>query len=465
MSNEIFSESLAFNNVKKRAVSSRSYRVRLPPSNSTSFAAGNTIQFDLPANLQGTYWNSNQCYLKFKVVNGAAAAGANLDRCGAYGFIRRVQISTSGAQICDLDRYNVLATAMLDADASLEWRGSSGKQLIGTETSMRGEFLAANAQRTYCLPAAILTPLGQTTPHRMIPLCSLSNLQIRYTLEEAATALVGAGASYSIQDVEMVMMLTELSPGAQAQIDQITGRRYDILATSYMHSGASLAAGAGALTANLGFSMSSLERVIISIRPTASQVAASYSLGNRCRYGLTQYSLNINSEQYPARPILVADKCAEVHAESLIADHSLVNFNAGNAFTNGFEGAEIVGAIGVGFSMFANVQPRANKEPKYPFNDNNPAGATAGDSVNINTAAATPSDIGTFLAQIELESGLSDGKSSHIYSGISTLASTVQLVATFDGSGTGGASVDVFANYTVLMSLNMAGTGVWSISV
>ena len=51
MSNEIFSESLAFNNVKKRAVSSRSYRVRLPPSNSTSFSPGNTIQFDLPANL------------------------------------------------------------------------------------------------------------------------------------------------------------------------------------------------------------------------------------------------------------------------------------------------------------------------------------------------------------------------------------------------------------------------------
>jgi hypothetical protein len=443
-------------------VSSRSYRVRLPPSNSTSFAPGNTIQFDLPANLQGTYWNSNQCYLKFKVVNGAAAA--NLDRCGAYGFIRRVQISTSGAQICDLDRYNVLATAMLDADASLEWRGSSGKQLIGTETSMRGEHLAAAAERTYCLPAAILTPLGQTTPHRMIPLCSLSNLQIRYTLEEAATALVGAGASYTIQDVEMVMMLTELSPGAQAQIDQITGRRYDILATSYMHSGASLAAGAGALTANLGFSMSSLERVIISIRPVASQVAARYSLGNRCRYGLSQYSLNINSEQYPARPILVADKCAEVHAESLIADHSLVNFNAGNAFTNGFEGAGIADAIGVGFSMFANVQPRATKEPKYPFNDSNPAGLTAGDAVDA-AVLATPSDIGTFLAQIELESGLSDGKSSHIYSGISTLASTVQLIATFDGSGTGGASVDVFANYTVLMSLNMAGTGVWSISV
>lgn len=464
MSNEIFSESLAFNNVKKRAVSSRSYRVRLPPSNSTSFSPGNTIQFDLPANLQGTYWNSNQCYLKFKVVNGPNAGGANLDRCGAYGFIRRVQISTSGAQICDLDRYNVLATAMLDADASLEWRGSSGKQLIGTETSMRGEFLAANAERTYCLPAAILTPLGQTTPHRMIPLCSLSNLQLRYTLEEAATALVGVGNAYTIQDVEMVMMLTELSPGAQAQIDQITGRRYDILATSYMHSGASLAAAAGALTANLGFSMSSLERVIISIRPVVSQVAARYSLGNRCRYGLTQYSLNINSEQYPARPILVADKGAEVHAESLIADHSLVNFNAGNAFTNGFEGADVLNAIGVGFSMFANVQPRANKEPKYPFNDNNPAGETAGDSVAL-AAAATPSDIGTFLAQIELESGLSDGKSSHIYSGISTLASTVQLVATFDGTGTGGASVDVFANYTVLMSLNMAGTGVWSISV
>ncbi len=115
--------------------------------------------------------------------------------------------------------------------------------------------------------------------------------------------------------------------------------------------------------------------------------------------------------------------------------------------------------------MFANIQPREDLEPEYPFNDGNPGGTTAGDSADLNTNAATDSDIGTFLASIELESAISNGKSSHIYSGVSTLASTVQLVTKHSSAVVGACSIDTFANYTILMSLNMRGTGVFSVSV
>jgi hypothetical protein len=155
MASEAMSESLQFANVKRRAVASRSYRTRLPPSNGISFASGATVQFDLPANLAGTYADFSQCYLKFKVNNTVAAF--NLDRGGAYSFIRRLQIQTAGAQISDLDRYGALACAMIDQDTSLEWRGSHGKTLIGTETSLRGEHVAIGESRTYTLPI-ILNP-------------------------------------------------------------------------------------------------------------------------------------------------------------------------------------------------------------------------------------------------------------------------------------------------------------------
>jgi hypothetical protein len=205
-----------------------------------SFAPGGTVQFDLPANLAGTYVDFSQCYLKFKVVNSAAAA-FNLDRAGAYGFIRRLQIQTAGAQISDLDRYNVLACAMIDQDTSLEWRGSHGKTLIGTETSLRGEHVAVNESRTYCLPV-ILNPLAQTTPHRMIPLlfveCTNPALHSGGHRSKRCTLLVLL--LFLSQDVEMVCMLTELSPGAQAMVDSATGGRYDILATSWAYSGYSL---------------------------------------------------------------------------------------------------------------------------------------------------------------------------------------------------------------------------------
>jgi hypothetical protein len=463
MSSEAMSESLQFAAVKRRAVASRSYRTRLPASNGLNFAPGGTIQFDLPANLAGTYVDFSQCYLKFKVV--CATAAFNLDRAGAYGFIRRLQIQTAGAQISDLDRYNVLACAMIDQDTSLEWRGSHGKTLIGTETSLRGEHVAIGESRTYCLPV-ILNPLQNTSPHRMIPCFSLSALTLRFTMADVAEAVYSAGApGVSFTDVEMVCMLTELSPGAQSMVDSATGGRYDILATSWAYSGGTLAAGVTSSTSNLGYSYSSLERVVFALRPQASQTQAAYSLGNRAVANLSEYNLLINSQQYPAQPIRREDKGAESLSELLISDHSLLDWRSGSSFTNGFKGASIGnGGIGVGFSMFANVQPRAALEPAYPFSDSNPGGTTAGDSVNLDQAA-TASNIGTFLASIELESAISNGKSSHIYSGVSTLASTVQLVTKHSAAVAAACSIDTFANFTILMSLNMRGTGVFSVSV
>jgi hypothetical protein len=462
MASEAMSESLQFANVKRRAVASRSYRTRLPPSNGISFSPGATSQFDLPASLAGTYADFSQCYLKFKVNNTVAAF--NLDRCGAYGFIRRLQIQTAGSQISDLDRYGALACAMIDQDTSLEWRGSHGKTLVGTETSLRGEHVAIGASRTFCLPV-ILNPLANTSPHRMIPLFSLSALTLRFTLEDIAQAVLSAGAPVvSFTDVEMVCMLTELSPGAQAMVDSATGGRYDVLATSWAYSGGTLGAAVTSSTSNLGFSYSSLERVVFAFRPQASQVSTAYSLGNRSTANLSEYNLLINSQQYPAQPIRREDKGAEALAELLISDHSLLDWRSGSAFTNGFKGADITNGVGIGFSMFANIQPRDDIDPAYPFNDNNPDGTTAGDTATLN-AAVVPSDIGTFLASIELESAISNGKSSHIYSGVSTLASTVQLVTKHSAPVPGICSIDAWANYTLLMSLNMRGTAVWSVSV
>ena len=467
MSAEAFSESLQFPNVKKRAVASRSYRVRLPPTNSTGFAAGTTVQFDLPANLAGSYFNSNQCYLKFKLTN--SGGPVDLDRCGALGIFRRMQISTSGAQIADIDRYNTLACAMLDADASQEWKTSVGAKLMGTTGNLRGEHLAAGATRDYCVPF-VLNPLSQTTPHRMIPLFSLSSLQIRMTLDDAATALHhhgGAAANYRIDEVEMVMMITELSAGAQAQIDAMTGGNYQILCTSWIHSSASIPNGSTAVTANLGFSMSSLERVVIAITPSATEIATgAYSLGNRCSMGLSEYSLLINSEQYPARPILVGDQAAEPLAEMLISDHSLADFSRGNGLQNGFAPVAGTTVVGIpGFTSFANISPNQGSNAPDPFTFTAAEATGLSPGVVATAAEAVASDVGTFLAAIELESAISDGRSSHIYSGISTLASTVQLLMKFSGGAGAAATAHCFANFTVLLSLNTRGTGVYSISI
>ena len=74
------------------------------------------------------------------------------------------------------------------------------------------------------------------------------------------------------------------------------------------------------------------------------------------------------------------------------------------------------------------------------------------------------SNIGTFVTAVETETGLSDGKSARIYSGISTISSTVNYWGTYLATSA-AAQIDFFCQFTVLLSLNMRGTGVWAISV
>jgi hypothetical protein len=459
--NAVFSESLAFQQQKRRAVSARSFRVKIPSSNSTTFTAGQTIQVDLPGNLAGQYYNMNQMYLKVKV---SPSVECDLDRCGALGFIKRLQISTAGAQICDINNYNVLAAAMLDTDASCEYKAGYGNVMLGTlGDALRGETIAAAvapAGRVFCIPM-VLNPLSMTTPHRLIPAFALSSLQFRFTLDSAASAVHSAGAPVlTFTEVEMVCMMTELSPQAQAMVDSSTGGKYNILANSFMNSGASRAADITALTANLGFSVSSLERIIAIHRPQATvDVQGAYSLGNRATAGLIEFQYLVNSESYPARPVVVDSKGAESLAETLIADHALADFKKSSTFNNGF--VSVGATIPVGTSALTGDAPNIAKSAC--FMEPNPDGLTAG-SASAAGVVAVASNVGTFLAATEFESGLSDGKSSTIYSGISTIASVVQFLGKYSVVAS-AFTLDFFAQYTVLLSLDTRGSGVWSISV
>tara|TARA_R110001632_G_scaffold41863_1_gene105629 strand:- start:2070 stop:3452 length:1383 start_codon:yes stop_codon:yes gene_type:complete len=458
---EVFAESLNYKSTKSRAVAARSFRTKVASSNSTKFVDGETVNIDLAGNMPGTYYNFNQMYLKFKVKN-ANSAVVNLDRCGAAAFIKRIQISQSGAQLFDLNNWNVLYTALLDTDASPQWKASTGNILQGTRgDSLTGESITDGEDRVFCVPM-VLTPLSNTTPHRLIPAFSLAALNFKIQLENATTAVSGtavANGKLEFSDIEMVSLMTQLSPGAQARVDQMNGGVYNILATSYMNAGANVASGVTSVTANLGISVSSLERIIMIQRPQSTLTAiGAYSIGNRAVNGLTRYQYQINSESYPAVPIDVSDKGAEVWAELMISNHSLVNFRDGCSIQKGI----VKSATHLLVNDMDGSAPetaRAN-----PFMEDEPAGTSAGAS-NATPADCTPSSIGTFLASVEFETGLSDGKSATIYSGLSTISSVVQFVAQYSGGAKADAQLDFFAHFTVLMSLDTRGQGIWTISV
>ncbi len=447
---DAMSESLNYPMQKRRAVASRSYRVKISPNNGQNFTDGQTVNIDLPSNLAGTYVNWNQCYLKFKATPSGAGT---LDRCGAAGFISRVQCMTAGAQIFDLPNWNVLMTILMDGDSSPAYKAGVGNVLLGTNGGSQAGATVANTARTYCVPF-VLHPFGMSTPHRLQPLFSSAPVQFKITLESAANALVAsAGRTIAFDEVELVCVFTELSPGAQAQVDQMSGGVYNILASSYQNVGTTMADAASAVTANLGLSVSSLERIIVCHRPTGTvNVQAGFSLGNRAKNGLTQYSIFINGEQYPARPVLIADKGAEALAEYLLSDHSLVNFDKQSSFNIAVTGGQA--------NLKSNgLDGQSVNGVAEPFIIDEPAGTEAG------ATAASASNIGSFITAVELETGLSDGRSQRLYSGVSTISSTVNYRGVYDSTASGEAQIDFFAQFTILLSLNSRGTNVWSVSV
>ena len=456
---EVFSESLGYNQLKRRAVSARSYRVKLPPSNSTSFKPDETIQFDLPSNMAASYYNFNQMYLKFTVTPDQAVY---LDRGGAFSCFKRLQIQTAGAQLADINNYNVLCTAMLDTDSSCEYKAGYGNVLLGTlGDALRGEQIAAAASRTYCMPI-ICNCLANTQPHKLIPAFSLSSIQLRLTIDSLANMVRQVtGAAPTVMpftNVELCMMVTELSPEAQRMIDASTNGLYQILASNFMNSIGTKSAASLAATVNLGFSVTSLER-IIAVQRRTDQINSltAYSLGNRIVAGLNQYQYLINNKSYPERPVTVGGLCAEALAETLIADHSLVDFKKSSTINNGF----VAGlANGNGVGALSGVAPNVTKAQPYSAADSD--GASAG--AVAAAAASTASSVGSFIVGTEFESGLSDGKSSTIYSGISTIASTVQFLGYYTAIAQ-DIQLDFFAQYTVLLILDMKGSGVWSIKV
>ena len=484
---DVASEALDFNNIKRRAVASRSYRVKISPSNMTTFTPGQTIYLDMPSNLAGTYVDFTQSYLKF-TVNVSGTAGTHdvvLDKCGAYGFIQRLQCITSGQQLYDLNNYNVLMAALMDTDSAPNYRANIGNVLAGTLASVpRGEYLPASTSRTYCLPFC-LHPLAMQK--KLVPLFSLDSIRFRIVLDSAANALcvaagqTSANQSFTLTNVEFCTYFTELSPSAQAQIDALTGGVYNLLCPSYMNIQSTVpafgAAGSTALVATLGVAVSSLERIIVIHRDSAIQGSlTAQSLGCRETGGLTAAQFFVNSEAYPMRKLEFNDAGAEFLAEYLISDHALSDFTRqSNVQLSAYYSS-------TNFSLAAGAQRSITLvnplEANYStFNipatstDNNAwnVAQTTGAQINYAntlTGAGSMSSVGSFLFAIELESGVSAGKSDRIYSGISTMASVVQYRGEYSvGAAANACTVDFFCHYTVLLSLNMRSLGVWTISI
>ena len=286
----------------------------------------------------------------------------------------------------------------------------------------------------YKLFSPLFTPLFQSS--KLIPQFSRDSIRLKITLENATTALISPAANgianteIVISDVQMVMYNVELSDEAQSMVMASNQGKFEIVVDDFRHSQLTLPVGVTSLNGVVGFSFSSLNRVIILHRPQAGTIASNLSsLGNRGTANLTEIAITLNGQQFPQRLIKeggAAPHGTEVLSELLIADRS-----------NGI------------FSHLSSITG-AN------FPVANPTGADNGNT-------------GTYAVVIDTEA-LRTNDSDKLYSGLNTIGQVVAIqgtYATVPATVPTAFVVDAYAQYTLSLLLDMSpqGTGTFSVAI
>jgi hypothetical protein len=308
---------------------------------------------------------------------------------------------------------------LFDLDTAGQFRSNAGARLFGSANSAVGEQVGAAATRTVCFPLA-LTPIVQSSKYW--PLFGREPLRIRVELDTSARGLIGAAtdAEITINEVALVMYQLELGNDVMAQVAANSGGMMRIAMPSFQHHQATLAAGASSVATTLGFSMSSLNRILVAQRLQAV-TAANVTIGNRSQLNLNDANVKIGGVQYPQISLKDRnDDGAETLAEALVSQRALLTYGHDSSIE-----------LGAG------------------FNANEPTGAN-----NTNT--------GHYLIELDLESQRVDAGS--LIAGVNCIGQVVQFESTYDAGVTAAHVLDIFGEHTIMAQLDMQSL-TWSIAV
>lgn len=432
-------QKLNYASAPPRATSSRSLRNEVIPSNGTSFTLNNTIIFDLPSNLNNTFWDVQSSYVSLDIRNdnGTAANSPSFEGGGFPACIKRISVEIGGQTLMSCDNWNALYQAMFDLDTASQFRDNAGKVLFGSANASKGATLTAVANDVgttvkVCFPL-VLTPLMNS---KYWPLMSRERVRIRLELDTSDRCLIAGTAATTdaqikIDNVKLVQYNLELGSDVMAQVAASSGGTFKIACPNYQHHQSSLAAGQSSLSATLGFSMSSLNRIIV-CQQLATAVAANSVIGNRSQCDLQRFSVSVGGVKYPQIDLKDDGNGAETLAEALVSQNSLTSWSHQSSLD-----------LGAGTTRAGG------------FNGNEPTGGNGAD-------AAT----GHYLVDLNLESQrIAGGEAGMgLVSGLNTVGQVVQAQFTYAAGVTAAHIINIYAEHTVLCMLDLNSL-TWSIAV
>ena len=439
------SETMNFGDVRRRAIAARNVCLKIPATNGSSFSMAQSINFQLPGNQENSFYDMAKTGFLLTLTNSAGGAGNANDAylpgiSAGYGLIDRLTITSSGQTLCDIQNYGVLVDALLTGESGKSYNMNTLANMSGAGSagaSKNGKVIeeASANPLTIFLPL-IACSLANTQPQRLFPAFSAAPIDIRVYLNSTANAFCSAGTPVvTLSDCQLLTNMTQVSPEAGRMIDSMVGGVYRMLYTDYRSASASVT-GTGAATnsvATLGFSMSSLDRVIWVARSSDSQVQANQSIGSRSTATCTEFQLFVGGKAYPDVPVKlsgtagVAGYGAEAMAQFLMSSGSLHNFNHESQF-------------GVDANFAADVD-------KYALSD-------ADGSTNAKT--------GSFVAAVCLDSMPS---SDNLFSGVATTGQVVQMKHTYSALPAKAFELTYFGQFTGQLELDVRGLRTWQVSV
>ena len=115
-----------------------------PPSNGTTFTAGQWIQLPIVTGRIGQFYDPQRCYFMFR-VGMATAQGLMLERVGAHAFFESVELWLNGQPLEQIQQYNCLMQLIRDqyyglgrADVCADVEGCAREGQLCTATSSAG---------------------------------------------------------------------------------------------------------------------------------------------------------------------------------------------------------------------------------------------------------------------------------------------------------------------------------------
>jgi hypothetical protein len=422
-------QKLNYSSVPPRATSSRAIRNEVVPSNGQSFNMNQTIILDVPANLNNTFCDFQSSYVKLKFTNNDAV-DLNFENGGFPACIRRIVLELGGQTLFSCDSWNVLYEMMLTLDTANQFRGNAGKRLFGAGAGV-GVSVATGASRTVCFPL-VLTPLVGATKY--FPLFGRDRLRIRLELDTAARSLIAGDADITDADItidecSLVMYNLELGSDVMSQVAAASGGSFKMTMPSYQHHQSSLGNTDSTLVSTLGFSMSSLNRILVA-QQISNTVANNSRIANRNRIFLKRFFVTIGGVKYPMKDLQslnTADDLgagSEILAEALISERSLCSW----AHDSSVE-------TGAGWSSNETLGVSANQT-------------------------------GTFLIDLDLESQRVQGGegSLGLVAGINCVGQQVQATFEYGANRVYDHVINIFGEHTIMCSLDL-NTLTWSIAV